>query len=223
MLENEVGLNVLHLFWRVNNSTDFGSIVRIVEKSKVDGVGIVTASMLGHRGDLCVMGLAKDPQLLRNLQTRLEQCNMELVYSYVSVTEVSEYAAGVPQEMKQARLYPVLPPTDKQAFCFYPMSKRRSESTNWYLLDYAEREQLMFGHGKVGRQFAGRILQLVTASTGLDDYEWGVTLFGVSLDTIKDCVYTMRFDPASAKYAEFGPFLTGVVGEVEDTIKAISV
>jgi len=30
----------------------------------------------------------------------------------------------------------------------------------------------MMAHGKVGRTFAGRILQVITGSTGLDDYEW---------------------------------------------------
>ena len=69
------------------------------------------------------------------------------------------------------------------------------------------------GHGKVGRTFAGRILQVITGSTGLDDFEWGVTLFGVHPDDLKDCVYEMRFDEGSAYYAEFGPFYTGMVGD----------
>ena len=64
-------------------------------------------------------------------------------------------------------------------------------------------------HGASGRTFRGRVLQLITGSTGLDDYEWGVTLFGVHPDDLKDCVYTMRFDEASALYAEFGPFYVG--------------
>jgi len=71
-------------------------------------------------------------------------------------------------------------------------------------------------HGVSGRKFAGRIVQYVTASTGLDDYEWGVTLFGVHPDDLKDCVYTMRFDHASAIYADFGPFYTGIVVSVEE-------
>ena len=49
------------------------------------------------------------------------------VNSYVSLTELSEYAQGVPDEMKEARLHPRLPPEGKPAFCFYPMSKRRGD------------------------------------------------------------------------------------------------
>ena len=141
--------------------------------------------------------------------------------SYVSLTEVSEYAQGVPEEMKQARLYPQLPPPDKPAFCFYPMSKRREDEHNWYALDYEARKALMLGHGAVGRTFRERIVQLITGSTGLDDWEWGVTLFGVHPDDLKACVYEMRFDEASAHYAEFGPFWTGMVGEIEDVLDSV--
>jgi chlorite dismutase len=74
----------------------------------------------------------------------------------------------------------------------------------------------MYGHGAAGRAFKGRIVQLITGSTGLDDYEWGVTLFGVHPDDIKDCVYSMRFDEASAHYAEFGKFYVGIVGDISE-------
>ena len=75
-------------------------------------------------------------------------------------------------------------------------------------------------HGKSGRDFKGRVLQLVTGSTGLDDWEWGVTLFGVRPDDLKDCVYTMRFDEASTLYGEFGSFYTGMVGDLDEVLDA---
>jgi len=80
---------------------------------------------------------------------------------------------------------------------------------------------LMMEHGKSGRTFAGRILQLVTASAGFDDFEWGVTLFGVHADDLKDVVYTMRFDEASAKYADFGSFYVGIVTPVEELVELV--
>src|SRR5438105_8000213 len=89
---------------------------------------------------------------------------------------------------------------------FYAISKRRSGSDNWYLLDFATRKKLMAGHARVGRKFAGRISQLITGSTGLDDWEWGVTLMAHQLDALKEIVYEMRFDEVSARYGEFGPF-----------------
>ncbi len=101
------------------------------------------------------------------------------------------------------------------------MSKRRDEGHNWYALEYDARKELMLGHGKVGRTFHGRVLQVITGSTGLDDYEWGVTLFGVHPDDLKECVYQMRFDEASAHYAEFGPFYTGMVGTLDEVLAVL--
>jgi chlorite dismutase len=139
------------------------------------------------------------------------------------LTEISEYAQGVPEELKQARLWPQLPPEGKRAWCFYPMSKRRNVDQNWFMLPYDERKALMFEHGTSGRRFAGRVLQVVTGSTGLDDFEWGVTLFAVRPDDLKEVVYTMRYDQASAVYAEFGPFYTGMVDDLGVVLDRIGV
>ena len=136
---------------------------------------------------------------------------MSWLTSYVSLTELSEYADGLPEEMQQARLYPGLPPEGKPAWCFYPMSKRRNVDQNWFRLDFDERRKLMYEHGMSGRKFKGRVVQMITGSTGIDDHEWGVTLFCERPDDIKAVVYNMRFDEASAIYAEFGTFYVGSV------------
>src|SRR5258705_13891966 len=83
-----------------------------------------------------------------------------------------------------------------------PMNKRRSGQDNWYMLDFAARKKLMGGHARVGRKFAGRVSQLITGSTGLDDWEWGVTLMAHRVDALKQIVYEMRFDEVSARYGE---------------------
>jgi chlorite dismutase len=93
---------------------------------------------------------------------------------------------------------------------FYPMSKARDPGANWYQLPFERRRELMGGHGKVGRRYTGRVLQLVTGSTGLDDFEWGVTLLADDLSAIKEVVYDMRFDEVTAAYGRFGPFLVGL-------------
>jgi chlorite dismutase len=182
---------------------------------------VVTAVMVGHKADLCLLGLGPDPWRLRALQTDLQAAGLVIADSYVSLTELSEYSANVPDRQKEARLRPVLPPEGMTAFCFYPMSKRRVPGQNWYAEPYEDRLEMMYEHGKSGRTFAGRIVQLVTGSTGLDDHEWGVTLFGVHLDDLKECVYTMRFDRASTHYAEFGPFYTGMVAPLDEALRAV--
>jgi hydrogen peroxide-dependent heme synthase len=216
------GLAVLHLFVKLGPGTDSESLLAAVKRVRDDGVQVVSAAILGHKADACFMALGPDLWQLQRFQSALRGAGAEIVWSYTSVTELSEYGDGLPAEMKQARLYPVLPPEDKPAFCFYPMSKRRGEQHNWYELDFDSRKELMIGHGAVGRLFRGRVVQVVTGSTGLDDWEWGVTLFGVNHDDLKDCVYKMRFDIASSRYAEFGPFITGIVAEPETVVARIT-
>ena len=194
-----------------------------VKEAEAAGVQVVTVALLGHKADLGFLALGPDLWRLRALQTGLQAAGLEVADSFVSLTEVSEYAAGLPEEMKQTRLYPNLPPEGMTAFCFYPMSKRRGdvEGSNWFTMPFEERKAMMYGHGAAGRAFAGRILQLITGSTGIDDWEWGVTLFGVHPDDLKECVYTMRFDEGSARFAEFGPFVTGMVGPLETVLDQV--
>jgi chlorite dismutase len=217
-LEPSVGWGVLHLFCKVRPGTDGEGVVAAVKAAASGDHQVIAFSLFGHKADLGVMALGPDWLRLRRLQSALQAAGLEVVSSYVSLTELSEYSRGLPEEHLQARLYPRLPPEGKRAFCFYPMSKRRDagDGDNWYALPFDERKRLMMDHGKSGRRFAGRIVQLITGSTGLDDYEWGVTLFGVHPDDLKDTVYTMRFDEASARFAEFGPFYAGIVGSIEE-------
>ena len=212
------GWGALHLFCRLPAGVDTEAVAAAVKAARSDDHQVVSFAVLGHKADVGFFALGPDLWRLRDLQAGLQAAGAELVSSYVSLTEVSEYAAGMPDQMKNARLYPRLPPEGMPAVCFYPMSKRRQEGQNWYLLPYEDRRDLMHGHGAVGRGFAGRVVQLITGSTGLDDWEWGVTLFGRTPDDLKEVVYTMRFDEASARYAEFGPFYTGLIADVDELL-----
>ena len=166
-------------------------------------------------------------------------------WSFVSISEVSEYVPTVEQfaerlkqdgmseadpawdarintyaqrlpAMNKQRLYPEIPPLP--VVCFYPMNKIRHPQANWYTLPFSVRSKLMAEHATSGIKFAGRVSQLITASTGFDDWEWGVTLWGRNPESIKEIVYTMRFDQASARYAEFGPFYIGYATTAADAI-----
>jgi chlorite dismutase len=216
-----VGWGVLHLFCQVRSGSDGAAVVAAVKGAEADGLQVIPFSVLGHKADLGFMAIGPDWVRLRRLQAGVQGAGLEVVSSYVSLTELSEYSTGLPEEHLQARLYPRLPPAGKRAICFYPMSKRRGEEHNWYALDFDERKRLMMDHGRSGRRFAGRIVQLITGSTGLDDYEWGVTLFGVHPDDLKDTVYAMRFDEASTRFAEFGPFYAGIVDTIEEVVEAV--
>jgi len=106
------------------------------------------------------------------------------------------------------RLWAKIP--QRRYVCFYPMDKKRGEDVNWYMLPFDDRAALMADHGKIGRSFHGLVNQVISGSIGFDDWEWGVDLYADEPLTFKRLIYEMRFDEASAKYAGFGPFYTGM-------------
>jgi len=91
------------------------------------------------------------------------------------------------------------------------MNKKRKTGENWFTTPVSERNRMMSEHARSGMAFAGRVTQLITVSVGLDDWEWGVTLWAKNPQYLNDIVYRMRFDEASARYAEFGPFYTSYI------------
>lgn len=179
----------------------------------------VTYTVVGHKADLLMLHLRPEIGQLHDVERAFDTTMLASVttrpYSYLSVIEISRH--GVPEGSAenimeapriQARLYPELPPNIGYV-CFYPMSKKREGADNWYMLGPSERGDLMRAHGRTGRRFAGRVTQIVTGSMGLDDWEWGVTLFSDDPLVFKKLVYEMRFDEVSARFADFGPFYIG--------------
>jgi hydrogen peroxide-dependent heme synthase len=120
-----------------------------------------------------------------------------------------EAAAEAASPHIQMRLFP-RPPEDMRFISFYPMSKRRTQGDNWYSLPVEDRNRLMREHGMTGRRYARRVFQIICGSVGLDDWEWGVTLFTRDPLEFKRIVTEMRYDEASARYGEFGSFYTGI-------------
>lgn len=243
------GWHCLHLYYRV----DQAALNALTPKELAEGREIVahlldparpgapvrlqTSVVSGHKADLGLMIMDPNPLLVDGVRQGLRASPLGAalvpVYSFVSITEISEYVPTVEQyseRLKQEGVSPDdpayaakvnaysqrLPMMNKQRLCpdfppwpvtcFYPMNKARHPLANWYTEPFSVRSALMAEHATSGIKFAGRVSQLITASTGLDDWEWGVTLWGRNPESLKDIVYTMRFDNASAKYAEFGPF-----------------
>lgn len=214
----EDGLSVLHLFAKPTPALDREAVLDAVKAAEAADCQVITAAMLGHKCDLAVMALCADWRTLRALQTQLQQAGLDIVDSYVSITEISEYAKGMPEEMLRGRLHPTIPPEGLNAFCFYPMSKKREGAANWFATPFERRQSMMMEHGKSGREFAGRVAQVISGSTGLDEFEWGVTLFAKSPDVLKQVVYTMRFDEGSALYGEFGTFYVGYLEYMDNIV-----
>jgi chlorite dismutase len=196
--------------------------------------------LLGHKGDLMLVHFRRTFDDLSATELRLAQTPLvdvlEPTASYVSIVELGmydmtakihdqlrskglkpgsdEYEAAFDREMEtqrervSARLFPEIP--HRRHVCFYPMNKRRGEQKNWYSESFHERAAMMREHGTIGRDYSGRVTQIISGSIGLDDWEWGVDLFADDPLVFKKLIYEMRFDRASAEYAEFGAFYVGL-------------
>jgi hydrogen peroxide-dependent heme synthase len=247
------GIHVMHLFYRIDRvcwaALPSGESDRTRDRlaqlckdhSAASHPRITTFVNVGGKADLAFVLYAAELGEIGRMHRALENCfppgTLQIAFSYLSVTELTEYMPSEEdnllilqqeklepgteahekrlQELRERmaqyrhfRLYPELP--DWEVMGFYPMNKRRQGADNWYLLNFATRKRLMGGHARVGRKYAGRISQLITGSTGLDDWEWGVTLMAHQIDALKQIVYEMRFDEVSARYAEFGPFFVNI-------------
>jgi chlorite dismutase len=196
--------------------------------------------LLGHKGDLMVIGFRRSFDELGRLQLALSRTHLHRYLipttSYVSIVELGMYEmtakmhrqladqgltlgteaydAAFDAEMERqrqrvaGRLFPPIPAT--RYICFYPMNKRRGDTLNWYSESFERRAEMMLEHGKIGRTYTGRVTQVISGSIGFDDWEWGVDLFTEDPLVFKKLIFEMRFDEASAKFAEFGPFFVGL-------------
>ena len=196
--------------------------------------------LLGHKGDLMVIAFRRSFDDLGRVQLALSRTQLQRyltpISSYVSIVELGMYemTAKIHRQLAEqglalgtdpydtafeaemerqrhrvsGRLFPTMP--SSRYVSFYPMNKRRGEALNWYAESFERRSEMMLEHGKIGRTYAGRVTQIISGSIGFDDWEWGVDLFANDPLVFKKLIFEMRFDEASAKFAEFGPFYVGL-------------
>ncbi|HEX6924981.1 MAG TPA: hydrogen peroxide-dependent heme synthase [Longimicrobiaceae bacterium] len=210
-----------------------------------DGAGwSLAARLVGGGADLLFVHFRPDLESLADLQLRLRRSVLgsllHLRYDFLSITEAGlyhatasvaaehdpgteEYERALAERVRaeaesahvKTRLFPRVP-EGMRYLTFYPMNKRREGEDNWYTLPVDARNRMMREHGLTGRRYAGRIFQVITGSVGLDDWEWGVTLFARDPLDFKRIVTDMRYDEVSARYGEFGSFFTGIRMEAGD-------
>ncbi|MGD6856111.1 hydrogen peroxide-dependent heme synthase [Bacillus infantis] len=186
-------------------------------------------TVVGQKADFMMMILRPTMEELNEIENEFNKSKLAEytipAHSYVSVVELSNYlpAGEDPYQNPHvlARLYPELPKA--KYVCFYPMDKRRQGEDNWYMLPMEDRRNMMRSHGMIGRQYAGKVKQVITGSVGFDDYEWGVTLFADDVLQFKKLVYEMRFDEVSARYGEFGSFFVGNLLQEDQVSSFLSV
>lgn len=261
-IEPAEGWHCTHMFYRLNRSV----LASMSADEKTQGAAKLAAALdpegedaptrmqsfiiSGHKADFGMVMLDPDPLKIDRVHQKLLSSEigpaLEATYSFVSLTEISEYVPSPEQYaqrlkhggedpdspafaakiaayekrlpmMNTQRITPELP--SWPAMCFYPMNKSRVVGANWFTTPFSSRNSMMAEHAQSGMAFAGKVTQVVTVSVGMDDWEWGVTLWARCPDYLKDIVYKMRFDEASAKYGEFGQFFVGYLSDADSISK----
>src|SRR4051812_42752871 len=182
----EQGWHCLHLYYRIehgqwqlltaeeqrNAKVALSALVQ--EIRAVESTQLLTLSIVTPKADLGFMLITPDLQAANRIEKQLTLAlGADLlvpVYSYLSLTEESEYKTGADEyaavleneqklsrgtpdfekamaafeermkHYRHERVYPTLP--DWPIVCFYNMSKRRGEKHNWYALPFEERRKL---------------------------------------------------------------------------------
>ena len=233
--ETAAGYYVLHDFrridwsaWHAYSKTEQESLLEGLSSFLEDEMAaegdLGLYSIHGHKADFLILVLRPTLRELDTFERRFAQLEFATVTerptSALGVTEASGYTEaargffdpdvetdpGIEQYM-QTRLYPELP--DADFLSFYFMDKRREPGANWYDLPHDERAAHVTQHGEIGKEFAGKVTQMITGTIGFDDWEWGVTLFSNDMVAVKELLTAMRFDPSTSRFAEFGQFYVG--------------
>ncbi len=169
-------------------------MIAILDPAGPDATARLQTSVVsGHKADFGLLLMDPNPLKIDAVHQRLMAGRLgpalRPTYSFVSMTEVSEYVLTSQQyaerllqdgeredspafkarvkayesrlpAMNRQRLTPDFP--DWPATCFYPMNKRREVGANWFTLPFAERSKMMSEHARSGIEFAGKVSQLIT-------------------------------------------------------------
>src|SRR5437588_10560626 len=98
-VEPSAGWGVLHLFYRVDArraDEEPGGAKRVLDAIDAfvdDTHQVLTFTTIGHKADLGVMALGADLARLQVLQHELAGAPLVPTWSYLSLTELSEYGA----------------------------------------------------------------------------------------------------------------------------------
>jgi chlorite dismutase len=104
-----IGWGVLHLFYRVDRvqaEAETGAAKRIVDavaSLDADDHHVLVFAVLGHKADLGIMAYGPDLARLHAFQQELLAGPLAPDYSYVSLTELSEYSATEDDERARLR------------------------------------------------------------------------------------------------------------------------
>ena len=182
-------------------SVEIETIVADIEESGVSVRGFYDVSGLKADADLMVWLHGDTAEELQRALRRLRRTDLLRpllpVWNVMGVHRDAEFnRAHVPGFLRGVEA--------KGWLCLYPFVR----TPEWYLIDEAERRQMLAEHGRKGAAFTGVIANTV-AAFALGDYEWLLPLEADDPTELVDLMRDLRYTDARRFVKEEVPFYTG--------------
>ncbi|RAG86383.1 hypothetical protein DN069_07100 [Streptacidiphilus pinicola] len=177
------------------------------------------------RGTYDVSGLRADADLMIWWHSESSD-NLQEAYNLFRRTELgrrlepvwSNMALHRPAEFNKSHIPAFLADETPRGYvCVYPFVR----SYDWYLLDDAERREMLSEHGKMARGYPD-VRANTVASFALGDYEWLLAFEADELHRIVDLMRHLRASRARLHVREEVPFYTGRRRAIADLITGLA-
>ncbi len=187
-----------------DRAAEANEVEKLVESLESEGVtvrGLYDVSGLRADADLMVWWHAESSDRLQDAYHRLRRSRfgsrLEPVWSQMALHR--------PAEFNKSHIPAFLADEEPRAYvCVYPFVR----SYEWYLLEDAERRQMLAEHGQMARDYAD-VRANTVASFALGDYEWLLAFEADELHRIVDLMRHLRGSTARRHVREEVPFYTG--------------
>ncbi|HVA60437.1 MAG TPA: hydrogen peroxide-dependent heme synthase [Mycobacteriales bacterium] len=169
----------------------------------------------GYRADADYLfwWTAPGPDELQEVYGRFRQTALgrasEAVWSVMALHRPAEFNKGhIPAFLRDEE--------PRRYLCVYPFVR----SYDWYLLDPAERQEMLAEHGKMAREYPD-VRANTVACFALNDYEWMLAFEADELHRIVDLMRHLRGARARIHTRIEVPFYTGVRKPLRDLVAAL--
>ncbi|MFT5469428.1 MAG: peroxiredoxin [Verrucomicrobiales bacterium] len=232
----EEGWHVLHVFYHIDhaNWSILSEADRLQAKTHLTELAweirthpktqFLLFSIVSPKADLGCLILTPDLHDLNAFEKRLTQSLgpdiLTPVYSYLSMTQ--RQADLEPDSVRDEQdLNPTMP--DWSVVAFYPIAMRRSTDNNWFTLEAAARRKLLEAHREAASPWNGKVRQMITGSTGLDDADFGVTQFANDATHVRELAARTRLEKFSSVYAESGEVYIGIQLALDELFRRLGI
>lgn len=175
--------------------------------------GMYDVSGLRHDADIMLWLHAETSDELQDAYQRFRRTelgrHLEPVWSVMALHRPAEFnKSHIPAFLADERA--------RDYVCVYPFVR----SYEWYLLEDAERRELLMEHGQMGRDYAD-VRANTVAAFALGDYEWILAFEADELHRIVDLMRHLRGSRARMHVREELPFYTGRRHEIPALVQTL--